>query len=105
MRLADVLQIVGAILILTAYLLAQFRSLSTDTVFYLGLNAVGGGILAGLAASSHLWGFLLLEFVWSVVAVCALAARAVRHRAAGRHPGAVPIHPPTSPATKPQDHP
>ena len=106
MRFADVLQVVGAVLILSAYLLAQFRNLATDAVIYLGLNAVGGGILAGLAATSHLWGFLLLEFVWAVVAVCALAGKGVRHRRAGRDLGAASVtnHPRTPPASKPHEH-
>lgn len=83
MRLADVLQIVGAVLILSAYLLAQFRSLPNNSVIYMSLNALGAGILVVLAASSRLWGFLLLELVWAVAAVCALAAKAVRHWRAG----------------------
>jgi hypothetical protein len=76
--LAEGLQIVGAVLILTAYLMAQFRRHVTDTVGYLCLNLVGAGILAWLAGAGHLWGFLLLEATWSAVAAFALVSKALR---------------------------
>ena len=76
--LAEGFQIVGAVLILTAYLMAQFRRHVTDTVGYLCLNLLGAGILAWLAGAGHLWGFLLLEATWSAVAAFALASKALR---------------------------
>jgi hypothetical protein len=76
--LAEGLQIVGAVLILTAYLMAQFRRHVTDTVGYLCLNLLGAGILAWLAGAGHLWGFLLLEATWSAVAAFALVSKALR---------------------------
>jgi hypothetical protein len=82
MWLAEGLQITGALLILTAYLMAQFRRQATDTFTYLSLNLIGAAILAWLAAASHLWGFLLLESVWSMAAACALGGKARRHRPA-----------------------
>jgi hypothetical protein len=78
MHLGDVLQVAGAVLILSAYLLAQLRRLDTNSYVYLVLNFVGAGVLAGLAATSHQWGFLLLEFVWALVSAIALACKLVR---------------------------
>lgn len=98
MWLAEGLQIIGALLILTAYLMAQFRSHATSSVTYLSLNLTGAGILAWLAAASHLWGFLLLESVWAVAAACALGAKALKHRPA--HSGTSSSPPGAPPASE-----
>ncbi len=63
----QVLQIVGAILILSAFVLAQLQRLDQHSYLYLCLNALGSAILAWLALDGHQWGFLLLEGVWSLV--------------------------------------
>jgi hypothetical protein len=94
MWLAEGLQITGALLILTAYLMAQFRNHATDSVTYLSLNLIGAGILAWLAGASHLWGFLLLESVWAVAAAGALAAKARRRRPARAGTSSSPSGPP-----------
>jgi hypothetical protein len=86
MRLGDVLQVVGAVLILSAYLLAQLRRLDTSSYVYLVLNFAGAGVLAGLAATGHQWGFLLLEFVWSLVSAGALTGKLARRITARAHP-------------------
>lgn len=71
--LAQVLQVVGALLILAAYALAQARRLSDDSVAYLVMNLVGGGILAVLAGVDREWGFLLLEGSWALISLRGLA--------------------------------
>jgi hypothetical protein len=63
----QVIQVVGALMILTAYAAAQTGRWSTDNLRYLWLNLVGSVILAVLAAISSNWGFLLLEGVWAIV--------------------------------------
>jgi hypothetical protein len=73
--LAQVLQLVGAILVLAGFMLAQVRVLDPQSLPYLVLNAVGAAILATLAAADEQWGFLLLEGVWTIVSVAGLAAR------------------------------
>lgn len=85
MRLGDILQVLGAALILSAYLLAQFRRLGTDSYRYLALNLAGAGILAELAAAGHQWGFLLLEFVWAVASAGALVRKLARDAARRAH--------------------
>jgi len=73
--LAQVLQLVGAILVLAGFTLAQVRVLDPQSLPYLVLNAVGAAILAALALLGRQWGFLLLEGVWTVVSVAGLVAR------------------------------
>lgn len=68
----DVLQIIGALLILAAFTAAQADRLSQHSVTYLTLNVVGSVILAALAWDTENWGFLLLEAVWTVVSAYGL---------------------------------
>ena len=72
---AQLLQLVGAILVLAGFTLAQLRVLDPQSLTYLVLNTVGAAILATLAFADEQWGFLLLEGVWTIVSVVGLAAR------------------------------
>jgi membrane-bound ClpP family serine protease len=67
-----VLEVTGAILILVAFALAQFRGLDRHGSVYLVLNLVGAALLAASAATHRQWGFLLLQGVWAIVAVWGL---------------------------------
>ena len=67
------LEVVGAILILAAYGLAQFRGMNRHGLPFLLLNVMGSLILGGIAAVHAQWGFLLVYAVWAVVAVVGLA--------------------------------
>jgi hypothetical protein len=71
----QVIQIVGAVMILVAYWAAQTGRWSPDALPYLWLNLVGSAILAVLAATSENWGFLLLEGVWAIVTAWSLLKR------------------------------
>lgn len=64
----QIVQVLGSLLILVAFVAAQRRRLSTDSRSYLWLNFIGSTILAVLAAHDRQVGFLLLEFCWAVVA-------------------------------------
>jgi hypothetical protein len=70
---------VGAVVVLGAFIANQWRGLRTDTVLFLSLNAVGTGILAVVAGVGGNWGFLLLEGVWALISAHGLV-RAVRGR-------------------------
>lgn len=74
--LVQVLQVVGALLILAAYALAQARRLSDRSTAYLLANAVGGALLAVLAAAGRNWGFLVLEGSWALISLRGLLVRA-----------------------------
>lgn len=71
----QVVQVVGALMILVAYAAAQAGRWSTDALIYLWLNEAGSLILAVLAATSQNWGFLLLEGVWAIVTAWSLLNR------------------------------
>ncbi len=68
----QVVQIIGAALILVAYIAAQVERLDPQSRLYLSLNLVGSIILAVLAASGSQWGFLMLEAAWAVVSLWGL---------------------------------
>jgi len=67
-----VVEVAGAILILVAFALSQFRGLDRHGWLYLVLNLVGAVLLAGSAATHRLWGFLLLQGIWAIVALWGL---------------------------------
>lgn len=78
----QVVQLIGAVLILTAFVLAQQHRLNTDSVTYLALNAVGAALLAVVAVADRDLGFTLLEGTWTVVSTAGLV-RVVRARPEG----------------------
>ena len=68
----QVIQVVGAVLILAGFAGAQLGTLRVDSRTYLVLNLVGSLVLAYLAATDSQWGFLLLEGVWALVSFWSL---------------------------------
>jgi hypothetical protein len=68
----QLLQIAGAICILTGFALSQAHRLSADGYPYLILNFIGSSILAWLAFDDRQWGFLLLEGVWALVSLASI---------------------------------
>ncbi|GHO98267.1 hypothetical protein KSF_083150 [Reticulibacter mediterranei] len=75
MHMGEILQTVGALMVLGGFALSQFRILSQHSYLYLLLNVIGSGILAVLAALQLQWGFLLLEGGWSLVAFWGIITR------------------------------
>ena len=75
----QVVSVVGALMVLTAYGLNQsgiWRELHSG---YLTLNIVGSLILGMVAIADHRAGFILLEFAWAGLGLVGVA-RAVRAR-------------------------
>ncbi len=68
----QVIQVVGALLILAGFTAAQMGKLSVESRAYLILNLVGSAILAYLAIVEEQWGFVLLETVWAIVSAWGL---------------------------------
>jgi hypothetical protein len=72
---SQVIQIAGALLLLTAFAGTQFRYFDSRAYSNLFLNFAGSTVLAILAAFDRQWGFLLLEGVWSLVSLWGLITR------------------------------
>jgi hypothetical protein len=69
-------QIVGAMLILLAYVLAHTGRWRPHAYPYLWANLIGAGVLTVSAFSERQWGFVLLEAVWTVAAAVGIVQRA-----------------------------
>ena len=68
----QLVQIAGALLILSGFVLAQVRVLDPQSLWYLVVNLVGSVILTDDAWREAQWGFLLLELVWAIVSAWGL---------------------------------
>lgn len=73
----QIVQVLGSLLILVAFVAAQRGRLSASSPVYLALNFAGSLVLAVLAAHERQAGFLLLEGCWAIVSAAGLV-RAVR---------------------------
>jgi di/tricarboxylate transporter len=81
--MGQAIQLIGAVIVLSGFVANQRMGLSSDSVLFLVLNAVGTAILAVVAGVNRDLGFLLLEGVWAIVSTLSLV-RAVRRRPAHR---------------------
>ena len=66
-QVEPLIEILGAVLLLSGFALSQLGRLRTESLTYLLLNLAGSGILAFTAAFDGDIGFLLLETVWAGV--------------------------------------
>ncbi len=70
--LEQLVQLVGALLVLVGFALAQLGRLDQHSAAYLIVNLVGSAILAVDALISGQLGFLLLEGIWALVSAWGL---------------------------------
>jgi hypothetical protein len=75
MAFPDIINTVGVSLILIAFLLLQLQKLSSTNTAYLLLNAVGAGLACWGSVLITAWPFVVLEAVWTLVAVIGLARK------------------------------
>lgn len=83
--LYDLVQIVGSLLILVAFVAAMAGRIRQSSYTYLVANAAGSAVLTATAVISLEWGFLLLEGVWALVSVCTIVRKATGHPVASAH--------------------
>ena len=74
--MSQVIQIVGALAILAAFVDAQLRVFDVRSWTYLWLNFLGALVLGIVAWHERQYGFLLLEGVWTIVSAWGLATLA-----------------------------
>lgn len=74
----SIIELVGAVLILSAFVLAQIGRLAPASLTYLVLNLLGSGTLAVVAVIDGDVGFVLLEGVWAAVSAIALTRLLIR---------------------------
>lgn len=73
--MSGLLQILGALGVLTAFVAVQAGLLRPTSYPSLLFNLCGSATLAVLALLDRQWGFLLLEGVWAVVSAWGLVGR------------------------------
>ena len=84
----QLIQVVGALLILAGFAAVQFERMRPDSRLYLALNLAGSAILAVLAWLETQWGFLLLEGVWAIVSAWGLWEATFPPQGQEKSPGA-----------------
>lgn len=71
----DVVQIAGALLVLTCFLLAQFDRIDATSYRYLLPNLAGSAAMTVTAVIAHEWGFVFLEGTWALVSTWGVSRR------------------------------
>ncbi|MGH7313754.1 MAG: CBU_0592 family membrane protein [Candidatus Rokuibacteriota bacterium] len=71
----QIVAVIGALLILAAYVGHQRGVLSRSHAAYHWMNFVGAVVLTVVAYRAQQWGFVLLEGVWAAVSVPPLLRR------------------------------
>ena len=63
----ELLGIGSALLVLSAFVLNEYGKLSSESVWYDGVNFVASLGLLWYAASNHVWPFVITNSVWALV--------------------------------------
>ena len=72
MDLVQVTSLLGAMMMLSAYVANQLGRMSRRSISYNLLNLIGSGLLAYVAVVESQLGFILLEVIWALVSLYAL---------------------------------
>ena len=79
---AQIAQLAGAALVLSGFAASQLGWLTTRSAVYQTVNLVGSLILTAVALNGRLYGFVILNGVWAVVSLIALARIILRREKA-----------------------
>ena len=71
----QVIQILGALLILAGFWAGQAGRLQVDSYPYLMVNLVGSALLFATALIETQWGFVILEGAWALISAWGLRRR------------------------------
>lgn len=74
----QLIQIIGALLVLAGFLAAQADLVDQRSFKYLLPNAAGSTAMAITAIFTHDWGFVFLEGTWALVSYWGIGARLIR---------------------------
>ena len=80
---ATLIGFVGVALLLIAFLLNLFKLLRSDGHLYMSLNLVGAGLACYSSYLISFMPFVVLEGVWAMVALAAIARALLAARAGG----------------------
>ena len=80
--MTQIISVIGAILILAAYLGVQAKLLAAGKPLFSMLNLVGSAALAYVAIVEEQMGFILLEGAWAAISL-AILVRVLRAEAPG----------------------
>jgi hypothetical protein len=72
MKPSDILASIGVIILLIAFLLNLYKKLSAETKMYAFLNFIGAAICCYASFLIRFYPFVLLEGIWSFVALTSL---------------------------------
>lgn len=71
----EAVQIVGALMVLSCFLLAQVNRVNPQAYGYLILNLLGSSAMTVTAVVAHEWGFVFLEGTWAFVSAWGIVQR------------------------------
>lgn len=76
--LQQAVAVVGALLVLSAYVALQTGRLGRETRTFSALNFFGSALLTWVAVLDGRWGFILLEGAWALISAPGMLRKATR---------------------------